>query len=96
VIFNGEDELPGVLIFDAGGRALDGASYGDRLVRLALVAVADDVGERFFEAELNGELGISRNGVAAAERLYPGPDQGEVLELTFEGQPRLGPGWERG
>ena len=49
--------------------------------------MTDDVRERFLEAELNGELGLRWNGVASGKCLSPGPDPGEVFELT--GQPQL-------
>ncbi len=82
VISNGEDKF----------RGSRGAFDGNGLVWLAAVAVAHDVGERFFKAELDGELGVSGDGVTCGQRLGPGPDPGKILELTFEGQLRLGPG----
>lgn len=86
LIFNGEDEFRG------SRRAFDGASYGDQLVRLATIAVAHDIRERFFKTELDGELRIGGKGILSGERFDPWPNPGEVIELTFEGQARLGPG----
>ena len=57
------------------------------LGRIAGVAVADDVGERFLQAELDGEAGALREVVAGGQRLHPAqrPARGQPTGCAASG-----------
>lgn len=81
LIFDGEYEIV---------RCSRPAIDGNGMVRLGAVSVANDVGERFLEAKVNGELSIRRDRVCSGQGLDPGPKQSEIIELTLQGQPGRG------
>jgi hypothetical protein len=55
VIFDGDSELPRAVC-----RTQDRAMNRNRTIRLAVIAMPNHVGERLFEAEIDGEAQLSR------------------------------------
>ena len=60
------------------------------LIWVAGVSVANDVGDCFFQAEVNSELRVCGDGVFLCERFYPGPHSIQLSELTFKNQSVVG------
>lgn len=81
-------EMRGSVFNDEGEPAIAGEGEPDLdgVAGVVFVAVADDVGDSFFKAEVDGENSLLGKIETEGERLKPGIDQREVGEAAAQGE----------